>query len=126
MQFSNNPPKTANILSYFPQKPPSIVLSELCELPHHVSSVTHLRYVHVGHWNVNSLTAVNMEVEKLTWKELLPKIGVKEINDELDKCTKSIFNSIRQLASVCDRNSNLTARLAGQTEWWLPARDQFL
>ena len=68
-----------------------------------------------GHWNVHSLTAVNMEVEKLTWKELLPKIGVKEINDELDKCTKSIFNSIRQLA-----------RLAGQTEWWLPARDQFL
>ena len=61
-----------------------------------------------------------MEVEKLTWKELLLKIGVKEINAELDKRTKSIFDSICQLASVCDQDSNLTARLAAQTEWWLP------
>ena len=67
-----------------------------------------------------------MQVAQLSWSELLPNIGIKDVNVELDKRTSVIYNGLRQLASVCSRDNNLVARIVAQKDVLFPARDQYL
>lgn len=62
----------------------------------------------------------------MNWAELLSKIGITEVNEELDRCTKQVYDGLRHLASVCTSNENLTARLKSQYGEWSPVRDQYL
>ena len=61
-----------------------------------------------------------------SWSELLPEIGVPEVNKELDERTKLIFDGLRHLASLCRRDNDLIQRVKAQSVEWLPARDQYL
>ena len=66
---------------------------------------------------------VNME--NLKWSELICKIGLKEVNELLDKRFKAIFTTLRDHTSVCTNDKTLIERLQGLKDEWLPARDQY-
>ena len=68
-----------------------------------------------------------MQVDRLSWSELIPYIGLEAINDELDNRTTQIFDDLRQVASVCSEDATLIARLRSwKNDQLFLARDQYL
>ncbi|CAB3983362.1 AChain A, Crystal Structure of Engineered Northeast Structural Genomics Consortium Target, partial [Paramuricea clavata] len=67
-----------------------------------------------------------MQVERLSWSELVPHIGIEEVDDELDKRTTRIFDDLRQVASVCNEDGTLIVRLKARKNEFILARDQYL
>ena len=64
-------------------------------------------------------------MDKLDWKELVSDIGLSEVNVELDKRFRNIFETLRALTSVYGSDSSLTERVLASKSDWLPARDQY-
>ena len=66
-----------------------------------------------------------MSVSNLSWSELVSKIGVPEVNAELDKRFKAIFETLRGLTSAYTSDSSLTERVMALKDEWLAAQDQY-
>ena len=66
-----------------------------------------------------------MSVSNLSWSELVSKIEVPEVNAELDKRFKAIFETLRDLTSAYTSDSSLTERVMALKDEWLAARDQY-
>ena len=66
-----------------------------------------------------------MSLDRLNWSELISKIGVTEVNKELDKHFLSIFETLRDLTSVYISDASLTEHIKSLKTKWLPARDQY-
>ena len=66
-----------------------------------------------------------MSVSNLSWSELVSKIGVPEVNAELDKRFKAIFETLRDLTSAYTSDSSLTERVMALKDEWLAARNQY-
>ena len=64
-------------------------------------------------------------VSELTWEQLVQKIGVSEANKELDKRTKEIFDTLKDLTSVYNNDNSLQERVKVLKPVWYPARDQY-
>lgn len=60
------------------------------------------------------------------WSELISQIVITEVNEELDRRTKEVYDGLRHLASVCRSDNNLTTRLKSQINEWSPVRNQYL
>ena len=67
----------------------------------------------------------SMSLDSLTWSALISSIGVTEVNEELDRRFKSIFETLRDLTSVYISDASLTERIKSLKPEWLPARDQY-
>ena len=67
----------------------------------------------------------SMSLDSLTWSALISGIGVTEINEELDRRFKSIFETLRDLTSVYISDASLTERIKSLKLEWLPARNQY-
>ncbi len=64
-------------------------------------------------------------MEHLEWPELICKIGIKDVNEELNKRFSSVIRLLQDIASVNTRENYLTERINSLKETWLPAQDQF-
>ena len=74
---------------------------------------------------VIGIVVESMSLDSLNWSELITKIGVTEVNKELDKRFKSIFETLRDITSVYISDASLTERIISLKPEWLPARDQY-
>ena len=54
---------------------------------------------------------MSVSVSELTWEQLVQKIGVSEANKELDKRTKEIFDTLKDLTSVYNNDNSLQERV---------------
>ena len=66
-----------------------------------------------------------MNMDDLDWSQLICKIGLKEVNETLDKRFKTIFETLRDISSVYTNDSSLVERLCSIRNEWLHARDQY-
>ncbi len=66
-----------------------------------------------------------MTTSNLSWSELVSKIGVPEVNAELDKRFKAIYEILRDLTSAYTSDGSLTERVIAFKDEWLAARDQY-
>ena len=65
-----------------------------------------------------------MNMDDIDWSQLICKIGLKEVNETLDKRFKTIFETPRDISSVYTNDSSLIERLCSIRNEWLHARDQ--
>ena len=66
-----------------------------------------------------------MNMDDVDWSQLICKIGLKEINETLDKRFKTIFETLRDISSVYTNDSYLIERLCSIKDEWFHARDQY-
>ncbi len=64
-------------------------------------------------------------MEHLEWPELICKIGIKDVNEELNKRFSSVIRLLQDIASVNTCENYLTDRINSLKGTRLPARDQF-
>ena len=64
-------------------------------------------------------------MEHLEWPELICKIGIKDVNEELNKHFSSVIRLLQDIASVNTCENYLTDRINSLKGTRLPARDQF-
>ena len=66
-----------------------------------------------------------MNTSNLSWLELISQSGIPEVNAELDKRFKAIFETLRDLTSAYTSDGSLTERVMAFKGEWLAARDQY-
>ncbi len=66
-----------------------------------------------------------MTTSNLSWSELVSKIGIPEVNAELDKRFKAIYETLRDLTSAYTSDGSLTECVMAFKDEWLAARDQY-
>jgi ankyrin repeat protein len=71
------------------------------------------------------MAAISHEYGNLDWPQLICKIGIKDVNKELDKRFNSVFGILRDIASVSTSDNYLTERINSLKATWFPARDQY-
>ena len=64
-------------------------------------------------------------MDNLSWSQLVSKIGLKEVNTELDKRFNCLFEKLRDLTSVYTNDASLVERICSTKNEWLPASDQY-
>ena len=66
-----------------------------------------------------------MNISSLGWEDLRTKIGIGQVNEELDNRMKIIYNELQDLATILSNKRTLIEQLSQRQERWLPAFDQF-
>ena len=64
------------------------------------------------------------DLSNSSWLVLVSNIGREEVNKELDKRSKAVFNNLCDLTSLCSSDESLFARILSIRDDWLPVRDQ--
>ena len=60
-----------------------------------------------------------------SWSDLRAKVGLQEVNKELDERTHSIFKTLRDIASISSSNVALCNKIIDFKDVWYPTTDQY-
>ena len=65
------------------------------------------------------------DYRSFSWSDLRAKVGLQEVNKELDERTHSIFKTLRDIASISSSNVALCNKIIDFKDVWYPTTDQY-
>ena len=60
-----------------------------------------------------------------SWSDLVTQIGLVEVNEELDKRVKAVYETLYDLTTVCSSNCSLFERITALMDTWHPEKDKY-
>ena len=76
--------------------------------------------------DVNMAEMRNSPYKNASWDFLFGKIGIKDVNSELDDRFGKLLKTLRDLTSVTTNTSSLSVRIRALKDDWIQAKDQYL